>query len=776
MKKILFIINQFYCGGAEKSLLSMLKRLDPKVFSVDLVISEPMNNSYCTSLIPEVPKYVRLYFSSIAGKNNSLISKIYKRLFKLNSHRKLLRFIRSGKYDLAVSCGEWFSPELVMKYARADRKAIWLHSDISRSPLVDFTELFRYDNLTDYYICVSKIFAERIGKDFPFLQDRIAVVHNSLDIEYVLRLSNAPSDLPQDDIPILLSVGNFRPEKNYLRAVAAAHILKQRGLVFRWICLGSFAHETTVKEVRQAIHNTNMENDFILLGAVSNPYKYMKHATMLISSSDYESWSMVLNEAIVLRLPIVTTRTDGALEQIRDAENGFLCDFSEQALANKIELLLKDQSILEKFRLNLSTSKCKYNPEEEITCLLKGKGPPVELLSVIDDVNYCGGAHKATYELMKELSKRGFKVEIFSGTPPSIEARNLCSPVRISSFRKILPTTVDSLPFRYCIFSKDYSMKQKWMKFYRALLKRIYPEKVTELYRLDKDLMDFFRSYPVICIMSEGSLFRRLISELDGVIKIQMIHTHYQEWIKQNDFVKTLTAHDYEIYKKMDRILLISEASCDSFIQMFPQFYAKSFPVRNIIITHSTKNGTEHVFDRRMPRLLTVARLEREKDIPRMIRLAARLKKDKIVFDWQIYGSSAILPDLQKEAQIKGVSKVFHLNGYSAHLQAEFRRADLMVLLSHYEGLPTSIYESFMAGTPVLSTRVGGVSEQILDGVNGFLVDDDEEKIYHKMKEILLNPEILQPMRNNLRQYHYDNVAIVEDYIKLLGLKHQCKN
>ena len=104
------------------------------------------------------------------------------------------------------------------------------------------------------------------------------------------------------------------------------------------------------------------------------------------------------------------------------------------------------------------------------------------------------------------------------------------------------------------------------------------------------------------------------------------------------------------------------------------------------------------------------------------------------------------MPDLQKEAQIKGVSKVFHLNGYSAHLQAEFRRADLMVLLSHYEGLPTSIYESFMAGTPVLSTRVGGVSEQILDGVNGFLVDDDEEKIYHKMKEILLNPEILQPM------------------------------
>jgi glycosyltransferase involved in cell wall biosynthesis len=49
--------------------------------------------------------------------------------------------------------------------------------------------------------------------------------------------------------------------------------------------------------------------------------------------------------------------------------------------------------------------------------------------------------------------------------------------------------------------------------------------------------------------------------------------------------------------------------------------------------------------------------------------------------------------------------------------------ADIIVSYSLNEVLPMHIIESFYCKKPVISTNVGGVSEMIEDGVNGFLID-----------------------------------------------------
>ena len=52
-----------------------------------------------------------------------------------------------------------------------------------------------------------------------------------------------------------------------------------------------------------------------------------------------------------------------------------------------------------------------------------------------------------------------------------------------------------------------------------------------------------------------------------------------------------------------------------------------------------------------------------------------------------------------------------------------FAAADASVLSSSWENFPHSVVESLAVGTPVISTRAGGVAEVVRDGVNGLLVD-----------------------------------------------------
>ncbi|MDR2950382.1 MAG: glycosyltransferase [Prevotella sp.] len=87
------------------------------------------------------------------------------------------------------------------------------------------------------------------------------------------------------------------------------------------------------------------------------------------------------------------------------------------------------------------------------------------------------------------------------------------------------------------------------------------------------------------------------------------------------------------------------------------------------------------------------------------------------------------------------------------------RYADVFILPSNYEGLPMSILEALAFGVPVVASAVGGITE-VLDGENGFAVENSITNFEDKINHILSNENIQKEMSHNARQSYLANFTI----------------
>ena len=99
---------------------------------------------------------------------------------------------------------------------------------------------------------------------------------------------------------------------------------------------------------------------------------------------------------------------------------------------------------------------------------------------------------------------------------------------------------------------------------------------------------------------------------------------------------------------------------------------------------------------------------------------------------------------------------------------ADIAKCDLYVLSSKYEGFATVINESLIAGTPVLSTRVGGVEEQIIDPSYGWICENNQEALNIAYVEAIKDIDRLHKMKEDLKSYHYPNEKILKEFEEVL--------
>jgi glycosyltransferase involved in cell wall biosynthesis len=120
-------------------------------------------------------------------------------------------------------------------------------------------------------------------------------------------------------------------------------------------------------------------------------------------------------------------------------------------------------------------------------------------------------------------------------------------------------------------------------------------------------------------------------------------------------------------------------------------------------------------------RVLYLGRLDRQKGIERLADVMRESDARRLNLAWRVIGK-AVIDDGQAAVapEIAAVLEPPLLT--PAELARAYNWADVMVLLSHYEGLPLTILEAMRAGTVVLATDVGAVREVLRHRENGFVL------------------------------------------------------
>lgn len=775
-KNVLFVISQLYKGGAEISLVNLLKKLDYDLLNVDLLIINQNSDKDNISLIKDIPDTVNICNAFAENQRYSLLKKIRaKYLYKkgINYYpRPALDFVRNKSYDFAFHIGEWYSPEFVAIHVSARQKAAWIHTDISRSVNFDEETFFKYFDYYDYYIFASRKSMESGLERYEFMRDKACVIYNISDADQIrFKSSQSITDYEFDpDILTVVTCANVRPEKNYSRQIEAMHILNNRGIRFKWLNIGAHADVTELNKVNLLIKEYKLENDFILLGTRDNPYKYMKHATAVAVLSDYESWSMVITEAKILGVPVIATKTSGALEQIEHRITGMLTDFDASDIADKLEELIINKELQLYIRKNIRNFDNTQEILDSFYRLLNSNPASLsnDIIYIIDDINYNGGAHSATIKQIDYLISSGRQVAVFSTTTPNIELRTLMQGVQFLSWHNIREDKLFNERLFFVLSSKNFNSAEKKFKLLMTYRGRICKDINVFNTFVMPGLSNLFSRYKTVVVMSEASVFRAQAAHCNAPKKIQWIHTDYSLWSKWNDWTKEITKNDGELYNSFTNIVLLSETIRSKFIACYPSLAEKTTVIKNFLPCEEIIKKSRQRNDI-YPKLkfITVGRLSPEKSILRLVDILHKLDDENYDFSLDIIGDGPEWELIKNRVEHYGLNKKINMLGLRSNPYTFIKQADVFLLLSEYEGLPNTIYESLILGIPVLATKVGGIPEQINEGENGWLVDNNFDAIYNKIKYVIEHHEEVETYKNNLKSYKYDNEEI---YYKVIGL------
>lgn len=364
-KSVLFLIDSLTCGGAEKSLVSLLPLLDYSKVDVDLLMVNRggVFERYVPSEVNIIPFPVQrgLFF-----KLSQILFSIALRMFP-KRHGAELRWMAMSqtykgidrKYDVAIAYQQGFPTYFIAEKVKAKNKIAWVNVNIFNAGY-DPRYNIRFYNRFDNIVPVSEDLLSIMKTHYPQYINNYVCVYDILNPNIIRQYAHEQvAESRCTNGTTLTTTGRMVYQKNYPLAVETARLLRDKGLQFKWNFVGDGGERAIVIEL---VKKYNLENYIQLWGMQPNPYPYMAAADIYVQTSRFEGFGLTIAEAKILDKPVVSTNFDVVHDQLQHEENGMIAEMTPESLAENIFRLINDKDLRERIIVNVKK-------EENTTCI-----------------------------------------------------------------------------------------------------------------------------------------------------------------------------------------------------------------------------------------------------------------------------------------------------------------------------------------------------------------------------------------------------------------------
>lgn len=224
--------------------------------------------------------------------------------------------------------------------------------------------------------------------------------------------------------------------------------------------------------------------------------------------------------------------------------------------------------------------------------------------------------------------------------------------------------------------------------------------------------------------------------------KVAWVHCDLSK--KADDF-EAFVKSTKKYYEKYDRVVCVSEDVKASFTAAYGE------AVR-VVTLYNCYNDSEIIEKSKepvklsgasyLPVLVAVGRLVPIKGYDRLLNVHKRLLDENVNHRLLIVGGGDDFWDLKGYIEEKKLEETVELLGFKQNPYPYMKMADLFVCSSFSEGFSTTVVESLILGTPVVTTDCTGMREILGDSEYGLITENSEDGIFEGIKKMLTEKDV----------------------------------
>lgn len=322
MKKRLSInMSKLSIGGMEKALVDLINKSNLREkYDIDLLLVYDTDKKNYLDLLPEDINVEILYKGNWGLKGKLIAS------FKL-----LIKVIFPKKYDAAINYTHHHKILSILTRRQSENSISFIHADLKSSRTKEELDVLCHNLKFEKFkkiVCVSECAKKAFQEIYPNYKGIVRVANNYIDQENIINKSKEKIDMKKSKTVTFVNVSRHEEcSKKISRILEATKRLNAESYKFKVLLVGEGEDTITYKKYVEENNLTNV----IFVGAKVNPFPYYKIADAFVFSSLYEGYGIVLNEARILNIPIITTNVADA-RIITEEGYGILCQNSSNGV------------------------------------------------------------------------------------------------------------------------------------------------------------------------------------------------------------------------------------------------------------------------------------------------------------------------------------------------------------------------------------------------------------------------------------------------------------